>query len=793
MTGAEINTTVEGGTVQGIVGARSVVIENLTFYGSALPAQPPQQIDDATIPPCPYPGLEYFGPQDSALFFGRDTAIARLTAAVERHPFTALVGASGSGKSSVALAGLAPRLAARSRWGFSYFRVGVVPAQNPFLALARALVPLLAERGITQRAEEEEKLAARLQTGAVNLLTVMGDCRASNPGKRILLIADQFEEVFTLVLDEALRRCFIDTLLAGFPNYADGRSPDICLVITLRADFYGMALRYRPLADALQNRVENLGPMTRDELRKAIEGPAGVVTFESGLIDTLLDDVEYRPGSLPLLQFALQEMWGRLDKRCMTRASYEAIGGVEGALARRAQDIYHSLTEKGADARAVALFRRLFTRLVTLGEGAEDTRRVVSREELGQEAWALAQRLAGEDNRLVVTSAPTPDHETAELVHEALIRNWPELTKWVNGDRAFQLWLRQLKPRLDEWRGQPADEGTLLRGSPLAVAEDWLTRRRDELSDEERVYIEASIALRDAEGRRQAEALAREAAQLAEITAAQARTSRLQRIRTWALAAFAAAVIVGVGAVSLQQLRLIAGQRDLKIQEALNEKQKEQNEKLSRVLKEQIKAIKATEPPRSSNEIEVDFSSTGPNPEAAARDLLAGYGIEIRDVSPAGSKIVLLPHSELYGDAAIVPTANENFLTQTPTENRRASFTLVFSKPLDAFAFRLPNLYGFTEKGGIISPAWTATALDAGGQPLSSHSEALLRGMYFNAGVMLPQTYRLRTPNFKSIAAVRFDSDPHPEGEPYGAAFSAIVIERMVLVPAHDTAAQPSR
>src|SRR5262249_39629660 len=138
-----------------------------------------------------------------------------------------------------------------------------------------------------------------------------------------------------------------------------------------------------------------------------------------------------RPGNLPLLQFALREMWGRLEKRRITRATYKAIGGVEGALAQRAQAIYEEFTARGEDARAVTLFRRLFTRLVTLGDGAEDTRRIVGREELGPETWALAQRLAGEDNRLVVTSAPTPDHETAEVVHEALIRNWPTLIEWV--------------------------------------------------------------------------------------------------------------------------------------------------------------------------------------------------------------------------------------------------------------------------------------------------------------------------------------------------------------------------
>ncbi len=307
------------------------------------------------------------------------------------------------------------------------------------------------------------------------------------------MIADQFEEVFTLVRDEALQLRFIDSLLAGFPDRSDGNSPDVCLVLTLRADFYGMALRHRPLADALQGRMENLGPMTREELREAIVRPAGADTFENGLVDTLLDDVGRRPGSLPLLQFALREMWGRLDKRRMTRAIYEAIGGVEGALAKRAQAIYDTLTTSGEDTHAVMLFRRLFTRLVTLGEGAEDTRRIVGREELGQESWALAQQLAGQDNRLIVTNASAPDHETAEVVHEALIRNWPLLIEWVDRDRAFQSWLRQLKLRVDEWREHPEDNGTLLRGGPLTAAEEWLLRRGDEVNENERNFIDLSL------------------------------------------------------------------------------------------------------------------------------------------------------------------------------------------------------------------------------------------------------------------------------------------------------------
>jgi hypothetical protein len=505
MDDSAVTAKVEGGTVMGVVGARTVFIENFYLPNTPLPALPHGAISEE-IPPCPYPGLLYFGPQDQHHFFGRQAAIERLIEAVSNHGLTALIGASGTGKSSVVLAGLAPRLYNSGNWRFSHFRVGLETDKNPFVALARALAPLCTDTASQiDRLEEVGKLGAKFEKGDMTLATVLGECRARNSGRRILLIADQFEEVFTLVSDDAIRNRFIDLLLSEFSTDRGGDAPDVCLVLTLRADFYGMAVRYRPLSDALQGHVENLGPMTRDELREAIVRPAGAVAFETGLVDTLLDDVTTRLGNLPLLQFALREMWFRQEHGCITHDVYQSIGRVEGALAGRAQEIFDALTNKGDDKATVELFRRLFTRLVTLGQGVEDTRRVVDRGELGDEAWRLAQRLAGEDNRLLVTGACEPGHETAEVVHEALIRNWPTLIDWINRDRAFHTWLRQLTPRLHDWRLHPSDEGTLLRGASLAVAVEWLGQRRNDLSREEADFIDASIRARDERRRREEE------------------------------------------------------------------------------------------------------------------------------------------------------------------------------------------------------------------------------------------------------------------------------------------------
>lgn len=494
-----VSVAMSGGHVQGVAGAGSVVIENFTIYNRAPDASEPAASDDHPIGPCPYPGLAYFGPNDAAAFFGRDATIDRLVAAIGTQSFTALVGSSGSGKSSVVLAGLAPRLHAMGGWRFAHFRIGNELDYDPFLALARALVPLFtATTDEVERLASTRKLAGYLRSGDLKLADVFADSRSQAKGSRFLLIADQFEECFTLVEDEAVRHRFIDVLLQGFPDLAPDAGPDISLILTMRADFYGRALQYRPLADALQGHVENLGPMSREELRQAIVQPSqnAKVSFEPGLVETLLDDVESKPGSLPLLQFALREMWASQEKRQITRKSYDAIGGVQGALARRAESIYASMTDCGANAVMAADFQRLFTRLVTPGEGQEDTRRIAERRELGDEVWSLAQRLAGEANRLLVTSAPAPAHETAEVVHEALIRNWPTLAGWITRDRAFLSWLRQIKPTLELWLADPGDEGPLLRGGMLAQASDWFARRSHDLSPEERRYVETSLALR---------------------------------------------------------------------------------------------------------------------------------------------------------------------------------------------------------------------------------------------------------------------------------------------------------
>jgi hypothetical protein len=377
---------------------------------------------DADLLPCPYRDLYHFEPKDAEYFFGRESFVEELVRATQTRNFIPLLGASGSGKSSVVLAGLVPKLYQAGHWQFTHFRPGA--GEDPFHALALALVQLYTpELNKTERIYQARQLAGYFRKGEVPLADVFATIRQNFPTDRVLLIADQFEELYTST-DENTRRNFLDLLLTGISAPTD-RSPFAPIIIaTMRADFLGNALSYPPFADVLRNDdLKLLRSMNRAELTEAIEQPAQKleVAFEAGLVDRILGDVETEPGILPLLEFALTELWQRRSGKQLTHAAYEAIGEVQGALGRHANQEYAKFKDE-ADRERV---RRIFIQLVRPGEGAEDTRRIATKAELGEQNWSLVKQLA--DARLVVTSRNGADLETVEVVHEALIRNWGEL------------------------------------------------------------------------------------------------------------------------------------------------------------------------------------------------------------------------------------------------------------------------------------------------------------------------------------------------------------------------------
>uniref|UniRef100_UPI0016896B77 WD40 repeat domain-containing protein n=2 Tax=unclassified Calothrix TaxID=2619626 RepID=UPI0016896B77 len=311
-------------------------------------------------------------------------------------------------------------------------------------------------------------------------------------GKRILLIADQFEEIYTLCTDAEERKIFLDGLLQAVNN-----APFFTLLLTLRADFLSRALDdYEPFGRALQQyQLEPVVRMNRKELEAAITLPARQLgfEFEEGLCNTIIDDIEDGDGRLPLLEFTLTQLWKQQYAGRLTHQAYKKIGGVEQALANYAEMVYADLREGERETA-----QRVFIQLVQPGEGTEDTRRLATSEEVGGENWDLVTRLA--DKRLVVTNWDELSHEeTVEVVHEALIRHWGRLRGWMQDNRKFRIWQQGLMVALQQWVESGKDEGALLRGATLAVAEDWLQQRGGEVSKPQRWFIEKSVELRERE------------------------------------------------------------------------------------------------------------------------------------------------------------------------------------------------------------------------------------------------------------------------------------------------------
>ncbi|SET06056.1 WD40 repeat [Geodermatophilus poikilotrophus] len=441
---------------------------------------------ERAIAASPYRGLYPFRTQDAAVFFGREDLTARLVREVGRSPLVAVVGPSGSGKSSVVFAGLVPALLQEEGWVSATMRPS--QASSPLHALAGALLPLLEpEQSETQRLVLTDPLAQLLSKGGLaDVVTrVLARARAAH----LLVVVDQFEEVFTRP-PEAVGQ-FVQALVSVLPFQQDKRSRQLSIVLTMRADFLGEALRYPAMADALEGAVTTIGQMGRSQLRAVIEKPlpAGA-RYEPGLVERILDDVGEEPGSLPLLQFALTLLWDRQDRGVLTHAAYDELGRVDGALAAYAERVYRD--ELMPDEQEQA--RRLLGQLVRPTDVGVPVRRVARRDEMTDAQWELGQRLAA--TRLVVADRDPAGTESVELVHEALIGGWSRLHEWVDDDLAFRTWQEQLRTAMAGWEKVGRDPGGLLRGAPLAEAERWREERGEDLTDAEKHFITASCVQR---------------------------------------------------------------------------------------------------------------------------------------------------------------------------------------------------------------------------------------------------------------------------------------------------------
>ncbi|MEM6839065.1 MAG: pentapeptide repeat-containing protein [Cyanobacteria bacterium P01_C01_bin.120] len=416
---------------------------------------------------CPYKGLSYFdcNDRDHQFFYGREALKQALLAKIEQENFLAIVGASGSGKSSVLRAGVLQQL---KDAGDTEIRL-LVPGEHPLQSLALAFVDETAER--LDRAEQQQQAKRLVESGAEGLCALV---ETSNK-PRVMLVVDQFEESFTLCHDRAEREQFFATLLGALQA-----SDTLTLILAMRSDFVGKCFEadYSGLATQVKTHLEPVLPMSQDELIQAIAAPARQVglTLEPGLVEALLKDIDPTSGSLPLLQYTLTALWQRQQDNQLKLSAYMQLGGVTGTLQQRADAVYNSLTPAQQHTA-----KHIFLSLTQLGEGAEDTRRritqasLISAQHPEVQVTTVIKRLV--DANLVVTDDRTLENgqrtATVNVAHEALIRNWPKLRKWLDDNRDLLRQQRRIEQAVVEWSQQPKPQQKryLLEGRQLSDAQ----------------------------------------------------------------------------------------------------------------------------------------------------------------------------------------------------------------------------------------------------------------------------------------------------------------------------------
>jgi WD40 repeat protein/DNA-binding SARP family transcriptional activator len=443
---------------------------------------------------CPYKGLARFEKEDAAIFHGREALVAALVARLADTALVAVIGPSGAGKSSLVRAGLLPALAA-----------GVLPGSGQWQQ--RILSP-----GATSRRELSRALQGSLAPAAV-------------------VIVDQFEGLFSACADEDERANFIADLL----GLLERKTAAARVVLTIRADYLGSCATYPELASRIGEGTVLVAPMSDDEVRRAVEGPARYagLDVEQDLLDAVVADVRGRPGGLPLLSTALLDTWERRRGRTLTHAGYLAAGGVSGALTRLAESAYARLAPAGQEAA-----RRILVRLAETGEGGLPVRRRVPLEEVappGDEAARAALDV------LVARRLLTAGDGSVEVAHEALLSHWPRLARWLEEDEQGRALRRHLAPAARDWAQSGRPDAELYRGARLASALDWAAGHTGDLNQAETEFLEASRAAADRDLREQRERADREA---------RARR-RLRVVLACVLALFV--LSAAIGAAALQQ------------------------------------------------------------------------------------------------------------------------------------------------------------------------------------------------------------------------------------------------
>ncbi len=698
----------------------------------------------------PYRGLQSFREVDASDFYGRERTTNHLVEMVPRHGPVALIGPSGSGKSSVLHAGLIHRLrslgqaAAGSQpaaaagngkaaaiWTICEVRLG----SHPFHALAAAIAPHIQTTppGRSGGADPSPAdLAHLLANGELTLASLLRRKGTNGNASRLLLVLDQFEELYTLCVDPVQQQAFIDLLL----NTRDAPNGDLpySVLLAVRADFMGQVLSHRELADALQDGVIMLGPMNRAELEEAIVKPAQAqgVRLQDGLAARILRDVGQAPGRLPLLQFALTRLWAQQVDGVLTHEAYEAVGQVEGALADYAEEVFASLNDE--EQRAM---QRVLTQMVHLGQDTDDSRRPLTTAELSAAEWALVQRLA--DRRLLVTDSDSHGQQTAEIAHEALIHGWGRLRSWIDADRAFHLWQQRVRVIADQWLESDRDPGMLLRGALLAEAEGWSAARPVDVNPRVSEFFAAS---QQQQQREMAEAAARHEETLAQAQAlADAEHRRVEverrannRLR-WLAASLSVVTLLALlaGLLAFTQ-RNEAQRQSVRAQsaQALADAQRQLAEREATLaLARQLGAQ--------------SLNLTGSAPDLAV--LLAAYALRMNDNADEDTALLLnldvssLLAAVLHGQASSVysfAVSPDNRILASGSENGAIWLQDLATKQLVA-----PPLQGheqavhalvFSPDGALLASGdgagvirlWDAASLQLVGDPIAAHDDAVV-------------------------------------------------------------------
>ncbi len=499
--GIEVRENVDGSVL--VAGDNNTI----TIYHAYRPEKAEPEADAETdIGPNPYLGLGAFQESDADRFFGREALTEKLWkkfrdlntpgADDTRLRLLPILGPSGSGKSSVARAGLIPELARNPLQGYDRARAVVfTPGAAPVQALAGILARIVT--GDAVPAAKTREFAQELNIpdddgrfdGLTRIARLFPDIRQSP----LVILVDQFEEVYSLCEDKDARKRFIGNLL----HAASDPAGHVTVVLTLRSDFLGETQSDELLNRAVAAHGEIVPAMNEDELRRAIAGPAEKAgrPLDAAVIDMLVDQTRGREGALPLLQFALTRIWEGMAKGVAPAETLKNIGGVGGALAGEARRLFDGLK---ADEKAIA--RRAFMSMVSLGEGTKDTRRRVPLDHVTagdadmDRVKKVLERFSSRSARLITLSGGGAEDalQTVEVTHEALLEHWTDLKAWLDENRDDLRLQRRLEAAARDWKDRNRPSGSLWRKPNLELARRLYERKKEDFSALEAEFYKAS-------------------------------------------------------------------------------------------------------------------------------------------------------------------------------------------------------------------------------------------------------------------------------------------------------------